>query len=440
MKYAAIADLLASRLNITSLNPMQLAMAGSRDALSVLIAPTGSGKTVAFSFPMLLSLRPADGSLQAVVIAPSRELVVQIAGVVRVLAAGYKTVALYGGHPFEEEARSLPGADIAVATPGRLLDHIRRGTADVSRVSFAVIDEYDKLLELGFEDELKRIMKRLIGVKRMILTSATRLDVLPQWLPVKAGPRLLDYSAAAGEAGQPKVPVVKVGSPVRDKLDTLTDLLMNLAGQKVIVFVNHRESAERVYRRLKDEGVPAGLYHGGLDQPQRENALAMFENGTTPVLVATDLGARGLDIEGVENVIHYHLPVSPEAWTHRNGRTGRQGAEGTVYVITAPEGEDFPEWITVDREWYPPRPADAPQWNARATLYFNEGKKDKISRGDIAGFLIAKGGLQPEEVGRIALRDHCALVAVPAGKAGRTLAAVSGEKIKGRRVKISRLG
>ena len=174
-----------------------------------------------------------------------------------------------------------------------------------------------------------------------------------------------------------------------------------------------------------------------LDQDIRERALILFENGTCPVMVATDLAARGLDMESVEAVVHYHLPSSPEAWTHRNGRTGRLGGiNGSVYVIISTK-ESSPSYI--DLEAFDPAtlmPVKSPRM---ATLYFNAGKKEKISRGDIAGFLISKGGLAPGEVGRIDVKDHSAYVAVPAEKARTTVENVAPHKIKNTRVRVTQL-
>lgn len=423
---------------IASLNEMQQQLADAPDApATIVLAPTGSGKTIAFAVPVLMAMGAPGGGPATVVVAPSRELVLQIAEVIRRLAAGYKTVAFYGGHPMVDEVNSMSvEPDIIVATPGRLLDHINRATVNVGRVVTLVLDEYDKSLELGFEREMKRIVRQMTALQRVILTSATPLAEFPAYIPHMSEARTFDFT---GGAARRREPAVWVESPVRDKLDTLVDMLRVRAGDPTLVFVNHRDSAERVYKRLRAEKIPAGLYHGGLDQPTRENALEMFTNGTTPVLVSTDLGARGLDIDGVKAVIHYHLPPTAESRTHRNGRTGRYGADGTVYVITT-EGEDIPDWVELGRRWQPSPSKETPEWGAKASLYFNVGKKEKISRGDIVGFLIAKGGLAPDEIGRISLRDHCAIAAVPAEKAGRVIAAVSAEKIKGKRARISRLG
>lgn len=365
---------------IDSLNDMQRRMSRLKGRSALLLAPTGSGKTIAFALPLLMRLGEPGRGVRALVLAPSRELVLQIAGVIARAARGYKTLALYGGHPFREEEASLSVApDIVVATPGRLLDHINRSTIDLDGVATLVIDEYDKQLELGFEDEMRRICRRLKHVSTRILTSATGLGELPDWLPLSGvKPEVLDFTE--GGACAPRPSIVRVGSPSRDKLDTLVDLLRARAGESAIVFVNHRESAERVWKRLRADHIPAGLYHGGLDQPERENALEMFANSTTPVLVSTDLGSRGLDIKGVDAVIHYHMPSSAEAWTHRNGRTARQGAAGTVYVITAPEGEDIPEYVVTDRDWLPPHSEERIYWPHGATLYLTSAKRKDFAR------------------------------------------------------------
>lgn len=438
MKEKEILANIASRLSIAGLNPMQQRMAQLPTTGTVtLIAPTGSGKTIAFAIPLLKSMGPADGRVRAVVMAPSRELVIQIFEVIRPIATGLKTVAFYGGHPMQEEVNSLAVTpDIIVATPGRLLDHIKRGQLDLSGVRTLVLDEYDKALELGFADEMKRVCRRLTSVSFIILTSATVLAELPPYLPASKRTELIDFSESTSPRRQ--MQIVHVPSPVRDKLDTLIDLLRSLSDGRVIVFANHRESVERIHAALRKAGLPAGIYHGGLEQRDRENAVELLNNGTTPILVSTDLGSRGLDIAELSAVVHYHLPPSVEAWTHRNGRTARQDAEGEVYIITT-DDETIPEYVEWDRDYVPQGKSDKPITSSVATLYFNVGKKEKISRGDIVGFLIAKGGLEAGQIGRIALRDHSALVAVPRNDAKRLVKALAPEKIKNTRAKISLL-
>ena len=437
MKQTEILANILRRTRIAELNPMQRRMAEipSRGTFT-LLAPTGSGKTIAFAIPFLKSIAPAKGQIQGVVIAPSRELVLQIAEVLRPIATGLKTVAFYGGHSMQEETNSLSVTpDIIVATPGRLLDHLKRGHLDLGTVSSLVLDEYDKALELGFADEMKHVCRRLTGLRLVILTSATPLAAIPEYLPAK-DPQTIDFSES--DTPRRRMQVVRVESPSRDKLTTLSDLLHSLPNGRVIVFVNHRESAERIYDSMKKEHLPIGLYHGGLDQNDRENAIVQLANGSTPVLISTDLGARGLDIPELSGVVHYHMPTSPEAWTHRNGRTARQEAKGDIYVITA-EGEDIPYYVTTDRDYAPTGHSSDPIHSDTATLYFNVGKKEKISRGDIVGFLIAKGGLTASEIGVITLRDLAALVGVPRKKARELLARLSPDKIKNTRAKISLL-
>lgn len=430
-----ISQRLAERHNITALNDMQLRMEADDSRRAILLAPTGSGKTVAFTIRLLRELTNSRGEIQAVVLAPARELVIQIADVIRPVAAGLKTVAFYGGHPMADEENSLKVLpDIIVATPGRLLDHIRRGNLSVDGVGALVIDEYDKMLELGFHDEMKRIVKRMKHLRLTILTSATRLAEFPDFLDLK-GATTMDFTSR-GPSGQ--LQTVRVTSPSKDKLDTLEALLKALPQGRALVFVNHREAAERVYNYLREKGLPAGLYHGGLEQHQRQQAVDLLNNGTTPILVSTDLGARGLDIDDVDYVIHYHTPLSPESWTHRNGRTARMGNSGTSYVILSDE-ENIPDYVRYDREYFPKGENPDGIRSEVATLYINAGKKEKISRGDVAGYLMKGADLGKDEVGKIVVADHYAIAAVPRAKAGKILALLADKKIKNTRVKISLL-
>jgi superfamily II DNA/RNA helicase len=428
-----------AQLGISQLNAMQIAVKDSADRKLILLAPTGSGKTVAFAIPMLRSMSKPDGSVRSLIIAPSRELVLQIYDIIRRIAIGFKTVVLYGGHAVADEVNSLSiTPDIIVATPGRLLDHIQHQRVDLTGVDFLVLDEYDKSLELGFQEEMRRIVSKIKHLSSAILTSATHLTDMPAFADMRTA-RVIDFTAADdSRAAAPRLHIAHVVSPERDKLDTLVGLLRSLDNGQVIVFVNHRESAERVAQHLKGLKMPVSLYHGGLEQLDRERALLTFTNGSFPILVSTDLGARGLDINGVQAIIHYHLPPSAESWTHRNGRTGRQGADGDVYVITS-EGENIPAYVNWQHDYTPSGESVCPITSTRATLYFNAGKREKISRGDIAGFLIQKGGLTRDEVGRIDISDHSAYAAVPRDKARETVLAVAPFKIKNQRVKVTQL-
>lgn len=435
METKIILERLRERHNITALNEMQQLMAGTDASKLILLSPTGSGKTAAFAIRLLRFLQPSSGRVQAVIMAPARELVLQIADVIRPVAAGLKTVAFYGGHSMADEVNSMSVVpDIIVSTPGRLLDHIRRGTVDVGCVDALVLDEYDKSLELGFLDEMKRIAKRMRSLKMILLTSATPLAEMPDFIAMQ-GAEVVDFS---GKGERSRLQIAKVDSPERDKLATLADLLRSLPNGRALVFVNHRESAERVYGYLRREHFPVGLYHGGLEQRERQLAVDLLNNGTTPILVSTDLGARGLDIDDVNYVIHYHMPLSAESWTHRNGRTARMGASGTAYVIIADE-ENIPEYVDWQRD-YNPKSAAADGFRSDvATLYLNAGKKEKISRGDIVGYLIQKGGLTKEQVGKIVVNDHSAIVAVPRQMASQLVEILAPYKLKNTKVRISLL-
>ncbi|MCM1451851.1 MAG: DEAD/DEAH box helicase [Clostridium sp.] len=433
---------IGERHGVEELNPMQKKAVSAKSERVILLAPTGSGKTLAFTIPLVERLQPSDGKVQAVIVAPSRELVIQIANIVRPVANGegngaHKTVALYGGHSMQEEINSLqPVPDIVVATPGRLLDHALRGTIDLAPVRSLVLDEYDKALELGFHDQMRRIVKRMKSLKYVMLTSATRLYEMPDFIDLSQA-KVIDY-ADKNSSPRERMDVHLVRSDSRDKLQALHQLLESLPNGKTIVFVNHRESAERVYDFLNRKKMPVGLYHGGLDQLQREVAIDMLNNGTTPILASTDLGSRGLDIEGVRSVVHYHLPPTQENWTHRNGRTARVDATGDVYVL-ASEGEKIPDYIDFDDEYVPAEhmPNGDPIRSDVSTLYLNVGKKEKVSKGDVLGFLTKQCGLRGDQVGKIVVKDHCVVAAIPSDKAQEVISIASAAKIKGQRAKAS---
>lgn len=432
------------KLGIEELNEMQKRMMSSanegRDL--ILLSPTGSGKTLAFILPLLKLMRPSTGRVQAVIIAPSRELVLQIADVLRNIGAGMKSTPLYGGHKFEDEENSLKaGADIVVATPGRLVDHIRRRTIDLLPTRILVLDEFDKSLELGFEQEMKKIVARLKNASHTILTSATQADVLPDFLSLN-NPLTFDYLSQNKELRR-RIRVHRVDSNLNDKLESLRVLLDNLAFdtgtyERSIVFVNHRESAERVVEYLQRENLPAVLYHGALDQRARESAIAQFNSGARPILVATDLAARGLDIKDVKNVIHYHQALTREAYTHRNGRTARVDGEGDIYVLVGPE-ESVREYTEFDNTlWTDPekRPDAKP---LAETLYFSAGKKEKLSKGDVLGFLVKEVGLQPSQIGIINVYDHYTLAAISVDDPKNVLTKARRAKIKGERRQVTLL-
>lgn len=440
MKEKEIISNIREKLGIECLNDMQREMLDSINEPGdlVLLSPTGSGKTLAFIAPMLKELKAPNGKLQAVIIAPSRELVIQIFGIVRAIATGHKVTCCYGGHSVADERQSLSVVpSIIVSTPGRLLDHINREHINVFTTRLLVLDEFDKSLELGFHDEMKRILRRMPNISRRTLTSATMIDEFPDFLCLHQV-RIVNFLADKKELDS-RLTVWSVRSDAKDKLEAALSLLKSITPGRTIIFANHRESAERIQEFLVQRGVSAGLYHGGLDQQEREMALTLFDNGSNLILVTTDLGSRGLDIADVASIIHYHLPTSREIYTHRNGRTARVAANGNVYVLLGPT-EEVPDYITFNDELSLNKAnATAELKSQVASIYFNAGKKEKISRGDIVGFIANNGGITAQEIGTISLHDHYAIVAVPRAKVDDILSSIARLKIKNKRVRITRL-
>lgn len=441
MKEKEIRDLLAQKEGITILNDMQEKMIQSCSEKKdvILLSPTGSGKTVAFGVPLLKMMKNPTGQVQAVVIAPSRELVVQIAGVLRNISGEYRVLALYGGHKVEDEVNSLKVTpDIVIATPGRLLDHAVRRNVDLLPTRILVLDEFDKSLELGFEEEMEKIIRRMKNLSRILLTSATEAASLPEFLPIK-NPIVLNF-LERNESLRKRMRIHKVISDDKDKLKSLHRLLCNISGpngpDRSIIFVNHRESAERIYEFLRKHGVSCVLYHGALDQQKRESALAAFNSGSRPILVATDLAARGLDIEGVNNVIHYHLPMTEEAYTHRNGRTARVAREGDVYVLTGP-GEEVAPFIQTDDTFGLSEDSKGSLTSGMELLYVTGGKREKVSKGDLLGWLVKEAGVEPSKVGKINVFDHYSLISVAEDAVKDIIQCSRTKKIKGEKRRIS---
>ena len=444
MKEKEIIEGVKTRLGIEDLNAMQKEMMNkaseSRDI--ILLSPTGSGKTLAFTLPVLKLMKPSTGRIQCVVIAPSRELVIQIAGVMREAGKLFRVTALYGGHSVEDEVNSLKVTpDIVVATPGRLLDHSVRHNLELLPVRMLVLDEFDKTLELGFEEEMEKLIKRMKNVSRIILTSATKGDVLPEFLKLD-NPVTVDYSSTTSEV-RGRMNVLTVKLETKDKLEGLLQLLHNINSgkeepEKSMIFVNHRESAERIYEFLRKHKVAAVLYHGALEQKDRETAVALFNNGTRPIMVATDLAARGLDIEKVKSVIHYHQPLTKESFIHRNGRTARVDEEGDIYILSGPD-EELKEFMTPDGEFILDEGKKSDLSEKYMTLYISGGKREKLSRGDILGFLVKECGIEAKDIGKINVFDHYSLVAVRERVVAHLLNVSEGKKLKGEKRRIRTL-
>ena len=422
-----------SKLGIFDLNAMQQdTLQTVRKGISVvLLSPTGSGKTLAYLLPLLQKLDAKNDNLQALVIVPSRELATQTADVARRICSELRVAACYGGRPAMEEHQLMKGLrpHLVAATPGRLLDHLQKGNLVPDNVQTLVIDEFDKSLELGFREQMQSIISLLPFLKQRILLSATDTDDIPAFVGTQDYVRLnfLD------EESDDRISLRLVKSPDKDKLETLYRLLCTLGAQKSLVFVGYRESVERVGNFLENQKMMADIFHGGMEQRDRERALYRFMNSSCNVFVSTDLASRGLDITDVDNIIHYHLPSSQEACTHRNGRTARWDMKGSAYFILGPE-EHLPDYIEDEVELYTlPSKVPAPAKPLWVTLYIGKGKKDKISRGDIVGFLTKQGGLESSQIGRIDVLPHWSYVAVERNSASGLLNRIKGLKIKGQK-------
>ena len=420
-------------LHIEQLTPMQQAACEAyRERKNmVLLSPTGSGKTLAFLLPLVQTLRPDASGVQAVILVPSRELALQIETVFKQMGTPFKVMSCYGGRPAMDEHRTMKGLapSVIVGTPGRMNDHLRKQNFEARTVQTLVIDEFDKSLELGFQEEMAEVIGRLPALKKRVLLSATDAEEIPAFVGAEDGIKL---NFLPEEALSARLNLQRVLSPEKDKLATLYRLLCVLGNRSTLVFVNYRESVERVVAYLKAQKFPCDAFHGGMEQQDRERALYKFRNGTTPVLVSTDLAARGLDIPGIDNVVHYHLPVNEEAFTHRNGRTARWEASGSAYLLLH-AAETLPPYIADEDAPLCTLPEETPKvpksrW---ATLYIGKGKKDKLNKVDIVGFLYKKGGLQKEDVGQVDVKEHYAFVAVRRSKLKQLLTQIRGEKIKG---------
>ncbi|WP_044129386.1 DEAD/DEAH box helicase [Rudanella lutea] len=430
-----------ANLGIAALNPMQEAAgrAIGNDSDTVLIAPTGSGKTVAFLLPVLRLLKPEQTGVQCLVLAPSRELALQIEQVWKTMGTGFKVNTCYGGHSVETEIKNLSNPPaLLIGTPGRIADHIDRGSFDAGRVQVLVLDEFDKSLELGFHDQMAFIVGQLSGLRKQVLVSATHGIQIPGFVRLK-NPQTVIHKAS--ETAAPALTTEVVYAPEKDKIDTLFRLLCTLNSEPAIIFLNHREAAERTRDLLAERGILTTVYHGGMEQPDRERALIRFRNGSVRYLITTDLAARGLDIPEMKYVIHYHLPLKEHEFVHRNGRTARlhtSGAptSGTVYVILHTD-EPRPDFLPRSLpEFTPPQQAPLPAPPEFQTVYISGGRKNKLNKVDIVGFFSQKGGLEKGDLGRIDVQDFISFAAVRADKVRGLLGRISQEKMKGKKYKI----
>ncbi|PKW21263.1 DEAD/DEAH box helicase [Flavobacterium lindanitolerans] len=422
-------------LGIESLNEMQLA---AQEAILennsvLLLSPTGSGKTLAFLLPVFETLQPEILSVQCLIIVPSRELGLQIEQVWKKMGTGYKVNTCYGGHSMETEIKNLSNPPaVLIGTPGRIADHIDRETFRTDKIHTVVLDEFDKSLQFGFHEEMSFILSRLPKVDKRILVSATSDIEIPKYTRV-VNPEILDFTS--DNEGKSNLSIKTVISEEKDKINTLFRLICSL-GESALIFCNHRDAAERISDLLNARGIYSTYYHGRMDQEERERALIQFRNGSVSYLVTTDLAARGLDIPEMKHVIHYHLPMKEDEFTHRNGRTARMTASGTAYVIVH-ESEKKLDYIDYNQKVFDiANTVSLPEPPVFQTLYISGGKKNKLNKIDIVGFFSQKGKLEKGDLGLIEVKDFVSFAAVKSKKIKELLKNIKDEKMKGKKFKI----
>ena len=400
----------------------------------LLLSPTGSGKTVAFLVPIFEMLLPEIQSVQCLIIVPSRELGLQIEQVWKKMGTNYKVNICYGGHSIDTEIKNLSSPPaVLIGTPGRIADHIERGTFRLDKIQTLILDEFDKSLQLGFHEEMSFIIGKLSNLNKRILVSATADIEIPRYTRV-VNPMVLDFIKP--EDNESNLSVKLVQSTEKDKVNTLFQLICGLKSEAALVFCNHRDAAERISETLNKKGIYATYYHGGMDQEERERALIQFRNGSINYLITTDLAARGLDIPEMKHVIHYHLPLKEDEFTHRNGRTARMLASGTAYVLfhESDKQMDFIDYkmpvLDVKQNKNLPQP---PKFQ---TVYISGGKKTKLNKFDIVGFFSQKGKLEKDDLGLIEVKDFVSFAAVKFNKVKDLLHHIKDEKMKGKKFKI----
>jgi superfamily II DNA/RNA helicase len=426
-------DILA-KLNIHELNAMQEEAIPviETTANTILLSPTGTGKTLAFVLPILKTLDAHCTDIQVLILVPSRELAIQIEQVIRSMGSGFKVNAVYGGRPMSKdkiEIKHVPA--ILIGTPGRILDHFNNERFSKKNIKTLVLDEFDKSLEDGFEEEMKGILSQLPNIKKRVLTSATNAVAIPGFVRLNQ-PTIINYLK---ENATSKLAIKIVDSPAKNKLQTLLDLVVHLGNQQGIIFCNLRDSIEQVSSFLEKNKVSHSCFSGGMEQKDRERSLIKFRNGTSRLLLATDLAARGIDIPEMKVIIHYELPNTLDEFTHRNGRTARVNAKGTAYILKW-KNEILPEFIknTKSTDISMKSPLKPQYWE---TLFLSGGRKDKISKGDIAGMFFKQGKINKDQLGSIELKQDCAFVAVPLTIANELVEKLNNIRLKKKKIRVT---
>lgn len=412
-------------------------------------AKTGSGKTAAFALGLLNKLDIQTYKTQALVLCPTRELSDQVAAEIRRLASALpntKVLTLCGGKPMQAQLTSLKrDSHVIVGTPGRILKHLEKGTLVLDGIRTLVLDEADRMLDMGFHDDIMRILDKTASNRQTLLFSATYPDQIQQ---VSAAVQV-DPVEVRLEASHQEEQIHQVFHQVTEdgKTAALLAVLQARQPDSCIIFCNRKLQCQTLSNTLHDQGYSVKALHGDLDQFERDESMILFANGSTSILVATDLAARGLDIDTLSAVINFDLALDPETHVHRIGRTGRAGHEGLAISFVLPNEqfrvqaiEDLLDTqLTVEELAQPQKRSSNPMQPRTATLHINAGKKDKIRPGDIVGALTADGALNKDQIGKITVLDKKSYVAIAREHARVALDVLSNGKIKGRRFRIRTL-
>lgn len=441
-----------AELGYTEMTPIQA------ESIPVLLAgkdlvgqsKTGSGKTTAFGLPLLQKLDLGKRVVQALILCPTRELCAQVTRELRKLArnhAGATVLSLAGGESMRDQIRALKvGVHIVVGTPGRVLDHLGRGSCHFGNVATLVLDEADRMLEMGFQADIEKILQAAPQPRQTVFFSATFPGSIAQMSRVHQRAPVRVTITEPSEVPPDIIQELLLVEPEK-KLDALCSVLCSRPHESALIFCNHKATVTELYNTLLAAGVSVDCLHGDLEQPERDVAMARFRNESVRLLLATDVAARGIDVLDLDLVVNYDLPVQPDVYVHRIGRTGRAGKTGLavslgsareqrlIDAIQAQTGAPLPvaerqdKHLGLDRLLQKiARPAK------RATIGIAGGRKDKLRPGDILGALTGEaGGLKAEDTGKIEIGDRVSYVAVTRSLGGQAVKSVNAGRIKGKR-------
>jgi len=440
------------QLGYTAMTPIQaaslpVALLG-KDLIAQ--AQTGSGKTAAFALVLLTNLNPRRFAVQSLVLCPTRELADQVTVELRRLARAQdniKIVTLCGGVPLRMQVASLEhGAHIVVGTPGRIMDHLQRSTLDLAALNTLVLDEADRMLDMGFFDDIATVAKQCPKERQTLLFSAT----YPEGIARIATQFLRDPQQVKVEAKQsaPKIEQRFYEVTRANRLQAVAQLLLHFRPVSTLAFCNTKQRCKELVTLLQGQGISALALYGELEQRERDQVLAQFANRSCSVLVATDVASRGLDITQLEAVINVDISPDPEVHVHRIGRTGRAGESGLALSLASMDEMGavgrIEQYQTQPSVWHKLdelKPASQePLLPPMTTLQILGGRKEKIRPGDVLGALTGEAGYTREQIGKINVTEFCTFVAVERSIAAQAVARLNAGKVKGKSVKARLVG